>query len=71
MNTLCFTMITILIIGLLMTDLITLPVINENKKLIIVCIVLFYINHGYETNFELEQKPCGAWCQRLRGIRLN
>ena len=69
MNTLCFTMITILIIGLLMTDLIALSVINENKKLIIACILLFYINHGYGTNFELEKKSCGAWCQRLRGLR--
>jgi hypothetical protein len=50
-----------------MTDLVTLPVIRENKKLIIFCIVLFYVYHGYRTNFELEDKSCGAWCQRLRG----
>jgi hypothetical protein len=68
MNTICFSMITILIIGLLTTDLVTLPLIRENKKLIIFCIVLFYINHGYRTNFELEDKSCGAWCQRLRGV---
>ena len=67
MNTICFSMITILIIGLLTTDLVTLPLIRENKKLIIFCIVLLYINHGYRTNFELEDKSCGAWCQRLRG----
>jgi len=53
----------------LMNDLIALSVINENKKLIIACILLFYINHGYGTNFELEKKSCGAWCQRLRGLR--
>ena len=68
MNTVCFTLITFLVIGLLMTDLVTLPLIRENKKLIIFCIVIFYINHGYRNNFELEDKSCGAWCQRLRSI---
>ena len=66
MNTVCFSLITILIIGLLCADLVTLPVIKQNKNLIIVCIVIFYIHHGYRTNFELERKSCGAWCQRLR-----
>lgn len=68
MNTVCFSMITFLIIGLLMTDLVSLSVIRENKKLMIVCIVLFYVYHGYRTNFELEDKSCGAWCQQLRGV---
>ncbi len=68
MNTICFSMITILIIGLLTTDLVTLSVIRDNKKTIIFCIVLFYITHGYRTNFELEDKSCGNWCQRLRGF---
>ena len=66
MNTVCLTIITILLIGLLYTDLVSFPVIKKNKNLIIFCIILFYINHGYRTNFELEKKSCGAWCQRLR-----
>ena len=66
MNTICFSLITLLIIGLLITDLVTIPLIKQNKKIIIFCIILFYINHGYRTNFELERKSCGAWCQRLR-----
>ena len=49
-----------------MTDLTSLPVLKENKKLIIGSLIIFYIYHGYNTNFKLEDKACGAWCQKLK-----
>lgn len=66
MNTICFSIISFLLVGLLCSDIIKTPMIKDNKKFIIFCIILFYINHGYKTNFELEKEPCGAWCQRVR-----
>ena len=65
MNTICLTLVTFLIIALLQTDLASLPVLKENKKLIIGSLIIFYIYHGYSTNFKLEDKACGAWCQKL------
>ena len=66
MNTVCLTLVTLLIIALLMTDMTSLTVLKQNKKLIIGSLIIFYIYHGYSTNFKLEDKPCGAWCQELK-----
>ncbi len=65
MNTVCLTLVILLIISLLMTDLVSFPMIVNNKKLIIGSLIIFYIYHGYSTNFKLEDKACGAWCQKL------
>tara|TARA_Y100000590_G_C15362604_1_gene879508 strand:- start:62 stop:268 length:207 start_codon:yes stop_codon:yes gene_type:complete len=66
MNTICLTLVTLLMLGLLQTDLLSFPIIKENKKLIIGSLIIFYIYHGYSTNFKVEDKSCGAWCQRVK-----